>query len=339
MGLPSDNNKPRNGKDPVWLLFFYTVPAKPAGSRTKIWRKLARIGAIKLKGSIYLLPQNEEHFEILQWLTAELSSLGGSGAFAQTRRIEPFNTDEIISLFNNERTGDYRRLGEKFDALEQKIAKYRQESGPHKLTDQVNKLERQLIGIKKIDFFTAEAGVELKARLGTLKKKLDRLTRAENKNIPAAEDKTTIPQRRKKNYQNRTWVTRANPFVDRMACAWLIKTFIDRQATFVFTDDTHALSLKNSQLVTYDISGGEFTHVNELCTFEVIQLVFGLHDRGLAKLSRIVHALDLHDDKAKIPETEGVEMILTGIQKTAADSNSALQKGMDVFAALYASFT
>ncbi len=74
-----------------WLLFFYTVPTKPAGNRTKIWRKLSKIGAVKLESAVYILPESEEHVEILTWLVAEISSLGGEGAFAQSLTIEPFS--------------------------------------------------------------------------------------------------------------------------------------------------------------------------------------------------------------------------------------------------------
>ncbi len=320
-----------------WLLFFYTVPAKPAGSRTKVWRKLSKIGAVKLKSAVYILPESEEHIEILTWLIAEISSLGGEGAFASSPAIAPFSTEEIIALFNRQSDRHYQHLSERIDRLEQKISRKNQNIKTKNLTTRVNKLQHELYSIKKTDFFSSKKGIEIESRIRELKNEVDRLTTAEKKQIPVADNRLHISLRESKNYQQKTWVTRKNPFVDRMACAWLIRSFIDSQAKFTFIDDNHPLP--DGDQVSYDITRGDFTHVNDLCTFEVMQIAFDLHDPGLARLSRIVHAIDLREGKNASPETEGVEMILSGIQKTATDSNSALEKGMDVFAALYASFT
>ena len=333
-------NSQHNNRGPDWLLFFYSVPAKPAGSRTKIWRKLNRIGAIKLKGAVYILPYSDEHQEILQWLISELSALGGDGAFVATESIEPLTRDEIIQLFNNQCTERYHKLTDKFGALERKTARYKQNGQPgggkKSLTGQLNKLQRELSTIQKTDFFTSEFGVELTNRTRNIKNEIEQLTLAQRKKPQTNNIKITAQKR--EDYQKKTWVTRKNPFVDRMASAWLIRSFIDGQARFSFINTGHPLPEDGDQ-VTYDIARGDFTHVNNLCTFEVLQIAFDLQDQGLAKLSEIVHAIDLHDESRRYPEAEGVEKILKGIQKTASDSDSALKKGMDVIDALYASFT
>lgn len=330
-------NKKSSKAQKGWLLFFYTVPTKPAGSRTKVWRKLSKIGAVKLKSAVYLLPESEEHVEILTWLVAEISSLGGEGAFAQSPTIAPFSRKELVDLFNRQSDRNYQQLNEQLDRLEQKISRKTQNIKIKNLTNQVNKLQRELYSIKKTDFFSSKRGIESERRIQDLKNEVDRLMTAEKKHIPVADSRLHISLRENKDYQKKTWITRKNPFVDRMACAWLIRSFIDSQAKFVFIDDTHPLP--DAHQVSYDISRGDFTHVNDLCTFEVLQIAFDLHNPGLAKLSRIVHAIDLREEKNATPEAEGVEMILAGIRKTTTDSNSALERGMDVFAALYASFT
>ncbi|HHD64275.1 MAG TPA: hypothetical protein ENK96_07945 [Desulfobulbaceae bacterium] len=331
-------NRQHNINSPGWLLFFYSVPAKPAGSRTKIWRKLNRIGAIKLKGAVYILPYSDEHQEILQWLISELSALGGDGAFVKTKAIEPLTQDEIIQLFNNQCTERYHKLTDKFSALERKTTQYKQNGQPGReksLALQLNKLQRELSTIQKTDFFTSKFGVELTNRTRSIKNEIEQLTLAQRKKPQTNSIKITAQKR--EDYQKKTWVTRKNPFVDRMASAWLIRSFIDNQARFLFIDAGHPLPEDGDQ-VTYDIARGDFTHVNDLCTFEVMQIAFDLHNQALAKLSKIVHAIDLHDESRRYPEAEGVETILKGIQKTASDSDSALKKGMDVIDALYASF-
>jgi hypothetical protein len=59
-----------------WLLIFYSVPSHPVSNRMKIWRKLAKAGAVQLKGAIYILPATEEHEEFFQWLIGEVKSMG-----------------------------------------------------------------------------------------------------------------------------------------------------------------------------------------------------------------------------------------------------------------------
>ncbi len=323
-----------------WLLFFYTVPAKPVGSRTKIWRKLSKIGAVKLKGTAYLLPYSDQHHEILQWLISELSSLGGEGALVRTDTVEPLGQSEIISLFDGQCAKLYHKLLEGFDALERKIDILRQsdrtDSGKN-LTGQLKKLQRKLHSVKKVDFFTSTFGVELENRMKSLTNEFYQLASAGKKRQSKADTMKT-PLRKKKDYQGKTWVTRKNPFVDRMASAWLIRKFIDNQAVFAFIDDKD-LKPPGGGIVTFDIKNGDFTHTRDLCTLEILIISFDLGDRVPQHISNIVHNIDLQDDKYRSPEADGIEMILSGVRNSVATDSSALEKGMDLFEALYASFT
>jgi len=332
--------KQNSMKNPSWLLFFYTVPARPVGSRTKIWRKLTKIGAVKLKSAVYILPYSDEHHEILQWLISELSSLGGDGALVRTETIEPLKPGEIVDLFNRQCAERYHKLTDGFDGLERKIDLVRQnvKTGPGKnLTGQLKKLQKELYAIKKIDFFTSKFGVELEDRMKNLKNEVDQLAAASRKKQPESDTIITLARKRK-DYQGKTWITRKNPFVDRMASAWLIRKFIDNQAVFAFIDDTE-LEHVDAESVTFDIRNGDFTHTDDLCTFEILVISFGLKDRILQHISHIVHDIDLCDDKYRSQAAAGVEIILSGIKKSATTDFSALEKGMDVFEALYASFT
>jgi hypothetical protein len=137
-------------------------------------------------------------------------------------------------------------------------------------------------------------------------------------------------------FQGKIWVTRKKPFIDRMASAWLIKRFIDRGATFDFIDE-HNVDVADRNSIVFDMRGGEFTHVGDLCTFEVLVKSFGFKDRTLKKIAEIVHDLDTKDEKYKSAEARGLEDILIGIRKTAKDDRDALEKGMQVFEMLYMS--
>ena len=89
-----------------WLLFFYSIPSKPVSSRIKIWRRLAKSGAVQIKGSVYILPHSEDHYEFLQWLISEVISLNGEGTFIVAEKVETMTTSEVINLFNQQRKAD-----------------------------------------------------------------------------------------------------------------------------------------------------------------------------------------------------------------------------------------
>jgi hypothetical protein len=88
--------------------------------------------------------------------------------------------------------------------------------------------------------------------------------------------------------------------------------------------------------VAFDVRGGEFTHLDDLCTFEVLVRSFGLKDPALAKIVEIVHDLDVKDDRYRRAEAAGVKEILAGVRRTAVDGDDALERGMAVFDLLYA---
>ena len=137
--------------------------------------------------------------------------------------------------------------------------------------------------------------------------------------------KAELLPKRVRDYQHRIWVTRKRPFVDRMSSAWLIRKFIDKDAQFRFIHEMDMKGLEKS-LVTFDMQGGEFTHIGDNCTFEVIVKAFGLKDRAARKIAEIVHELDIKDDKFSNPETKGIGDILSGIRSTAKEDVDALEK-------------
>jgi hypothetical protein len=325
-----------NKRHPNWLMFFYSVPSKPVSNRMKIWRKLIKAGAIQFKGAVYLLPYSEDHYDFFQWLVSEVTDMEGEAALVNVENIDTMKDIEIIGLFNQQRGVEYRSLEKRLDGLERKISSIRKGGGikdTQNFMEEFDKSYKEYREIKKIDFFSSEAG-------NALKKKLE-LLGEDIKNISSTVTKKqhyTITPKRIEDYQNKTWVTRKRPFVDRMASAWLIKKFIDKKAIFRFIDEQGMEDL-GKETVTFDTRGGQFTHIGDMCTFETLVRVFGIRDKAIKKIGEIVHDLDVKDDKYKNPETKGIEDILIGIRKTSKDDAEALEKGIALFEMLYASNT
>lgn len=320
----------------IWLLFFYSIPSRPVGSRIKVWRRLSKSGAIQLKGAVYILPYTEEHYEFFQWLLSEITSVGGEGTFVKAGGIETMEEGEIINLFNHQREADYRTIEKSMEWLKRKTDSVRK--GGHskdakKLTKEFCRCEKDFKEIRKIDFFSSIYGSTVEKRLKTLQLEIMDISGAD-----AREQSYILKPKVIEDYQGKIWATRKKPFVDRMASAWLIGRFIDKRALFKFIDEKDMKDM-DKNTVTFDIKGGEFTHVGNLCTFEVLIKSFGLKNKALKKIAEIVHEIDIKDDRYENPESKGIEEILQGIRKIAKNDAQALEKGIEVFEMLYASKT
>jgi hypothetical protein len=299
-----------------------------------IWRKLLKAGALSFRGSVYILPYTEEHHEFLTWLVSEVVSLKGEGSFVHVEKIETIDNQQIISLFNQQRETDYQRILKEFDEIERKITSTRiggASQDKKNITNQIRKCQRDFEDIRKTDFFVSQRGLEVGRRLGKIVETLNGLS-----GNGIEKHAITIAPACIEDYQNKTWATRKRPFVDRFASAWLIKKFIDGNASFTFIDEKY-IDNKYKDVISFDIREGRFTHAGDLCTFEVLMKSFSLKDKTLRKIAEIVHELDVKDDKFRNPEAKGIEDILSGIRKTVKDDREALEKGMAIFEMLYIS--
>ena len=129
------------------------------------------------------------------------------------------------------------------------------------------------------------------------------------------------------------WVTRERPKIDRIACPWLIRRFIDADAKFLYVPAAQVK--ETAQAIPFDVPGAEFGHHGERCSFDAFIEQFNLRDAALDRLARIVRAADTHRlDLA--PEAAGLLAISTGLGKTFADDHALLEHGMVVYDALYA---
>jgi rhodanese-related sulfurtransferase len=129
------------------------------------------------------------------------------------------------------------------------------------------------------------------------------------------------------------WVTRERPKIDRIACPWLIRRFIDADAKFLYVPAAQVK--ETAQAIPFDVPGAEFGHHGERCSFDAFIEQFNLREPALDRLARIVRAADTHRlDLA--PEAAGLLAISTGLGKTIADDHALLEHGMAVYDALYA---
>jgi hypothetical protein len=135
------------------------------------------------------------------------------------------------------------------------------------------------------------------------------------------------------------WVTRENANVDRIACPWLIKRFIDPQAEFLFVARDQVLETADHEKAhSYDAPGTRYTHRDGKCSFDVLVEEFNLTgDPALVLLARIVHAADISQDRDTSPEGRGLNAIAHGFALLhGADDHKKLELETPVYDALYA---
>jgi hypothetical protein len=132
------------------------------------------------------------------------------------------------------------------------------------------------------------------------------------------------------------WVTRERPKIDRIACPWLIRRFIDEQAVFLYVPaDKVFATAKREGAVAYDIPGAAFSHDGELCSFDAFIERFGLRDAPLETVAMIVRGADT-DRHDLAPEAAGLHAISLGLARLHADDHALLDEGMNIYDALYA---
>ncbi len=132
------------------------------------------------------------------------------------------------------------------------------------------------------------------------------------------------------------WVTRAHVHVDRVACPWLIARFIDSDAEFLFVSATEVSRVvAHEGSIPFDVPGVELSHHGDGCSFDALLAKYGLKDKALVRLARIVNAADM-DQLDADPLAAGLEAIATGHSLRFPDDLENLSRQFEVYDALYA---
>ena len=131
------------------------------------------------------------------------------------------------------------------------------------------------------------------------------------------------------------WITRERPKIDRIACPWLIRRFVDRDAEFLYVPPQRVLAeAQRLGAIPYDVPGVELTHDGLQCSFDAILKKYALQDPALQRLATIVRAADT-DTLERAREAPGLLAITLGLSATIPDDHAMLAVGMRIYEALY----
>jgi len=310
--------------DQGWLLLIHQLPPRPAYLRVKIWRRLQRLGAVPLKNTVYVLPRSDAALESFQWVLREITAGGGEGSVCEARFIDGASDADVTALFDAARDADYQALAEQVRGLAAGLPRRRQPRPEERAAAaaELGRIERRLAEVAAIDFFAAPAREAVDGLIADLAARV--------RPTAAAPAVSSAPVR------GATWVTRTGIHVDRIASAWLIRRFIDPEASFKFVPAKGYRPVPGE--LRFDMFEAEYTHEGDRCTFEVLVQRFGLADAALVEIAEIIHDLDLDDGKFDRGDAEGVGRLLAGICLADRDDLARLERGSELFEDLYRYF-
>lgn len=310
-----------------WLLLIHQILPKPNYFRVKIWRRLLKIGAVAIKQSVYVLPDTGQAYEDLHWIVKEIIEGGGTASLSKAVFFEGLSNGQIKALFQASRDDEYEKIIGDAQSFISDWNDILDHSGSVALQQKkiLSRIKSRFDEIVAIDFFDAPA----RSIAGRLLAECDALLRGIQK-------KTTRVTQDLSNVEGKTWVTRQGIYVDRIACAWLIRRFIDPNGKIKFVvDETYQLQPNE---LRFDMFEGEFTHIGDKCSFEVLVESFGLSSKPIIDIAEIVHDIDLKDNKYNRTELSGIQAVFSGLVATQNDDQERLERGSMIFDELYASF-
>jgi hypothetical protein len=305
---------------PTWIALITSLPTENATARMRAWRSLKASGAAVLRDGVYLMPDREDCHQTLHSVALDVRGADGT---ALVVRIEEPSDGSFVALFD--RSADFGNLLRDIASAQSRLSL----DTAQETLRQARKLRKAFVNLATIDFFPGEAQKQADAALRDLEQRTAwALSPDEPQPVHDA-----LARLRIEDYQGRCWATRSRPWVDRLACAWLIRRYIDPQATVLWLAtpaDCPAGALG------FDFDGAAFTHVGTRVSFEVLLASFGLETPALRRMGALVHFLDVGG--VQPPEAVGIESALTGLRHTTVDDDQLLAMASHIFDGLLAYF-
>jgi hypothetical protein len=298
-----------------------SLPSHHSTVRMRIWRALKENGWAALRDGVYIRPPSRDNVAAAHGIEAAVRGAGGSAMAVELKFRSGAELAQARALFD--RTADYAALVHELKAATAALPRL----GARKARTAIDRLARAAEKIGAIDFFPGPAKEQALRVLAELEEAFQASYGAGE---PRASRRRVrrLPRER---YQKRVWATRQHPWVDRLASAWLIRRFIDREPRFLWLESPRA---RPKNAIGFDYDGAQFTHTDGRVTFEVLVASFGLDaDPALKTLGAAVHFLDAGG--IPVPEAHGLETMLKGARERAKDDDALLAEAMRIFDLLY----
>jgi len=303
-----------------WLTLILGLPTANATERMRAWRALKASGAAVLRDGAYLLPDTRACREALASVERDILAINGTAYILPV--VDP-DGERFVELFD--RSDDYSKL-------HAEVEQCRGQLNPENAlatTKQIRKLRKTYDQLTGIDYFPGKPKQQIDTALQALE---TAVSRALSVDEPHSRDQPVTALNRD-DYRGRVWATRKRPWIDRLACAWLIRRFIDPHARILWLDSPVDCP---ADALGFDFDEATFSHVGNRVTFETLQASFELQEPGLSRLAALVHYLDIGGIQPI--EAAGIERVLAGLRETITRDDHLLAAASAIFDGLLAEF-
>ncbi len=306
-----------------WLALIASLPTEDAAARMRMLRTLESLGAAVMRDGAYMLPDTAACRQGLEHLSEYIAK--GTGT-AQVLLVQPLSEAQQLAfrgLFD--RSARYAELIKVVDSLKVGFGI----ADPSAIARVLNKLRRELESISALDFFPDEIQQRAKDSIAAAEAAVHKLLfPAQSGAGGPGGGKADEPLLR------RVWATRRPPWADRLACAWLIRRFVDPEGSVTWLDKVQEPA---AGVVGFAFDGARFGNSASQVTFEVMLQHFGLvKNTALAKIGAIVHFLEVRD--TPVPEAAGVQTLLQGAARRSTSEDELLAEAEKTFDLLYEAY-
>jgi len=312
-------NKPPPSDGGRWLLLVASLPTEDPAARMRMLRTLESLGAAVMREGAYLLPDTAACRQGLEHLAEYIAKGAGT---AQALQVAPFSDIQqktFRSLFD--RSARYSELIKVVESLKVGFGI----ADPSAISRVLNKQRREFEAISALDFFPSEVQERAKSVLTSAEASAHKLL------FPAQTQAGAAPN---EPLRRRIWATRRPLWADRLACAWLIRRFVDPEGSVVWLEKTQDC---HPNAVGFAFDGARYGNSASQVTFEVMLRQFGLaKNSALAKIGAIVHFLEVRD--MPVPEAAGVQTLLQGAARRSANDDELLAEVEKTFDLLYEAY-
>ncbi len=283
----------------TWLVTIAQLPTEDPAARMRVLRTLESLGAAIMREGAYILPDSAANRQAVDALADYIAKSGGSAHVLQVQSSSVAQEESFQRLFD--RSGRYEALVKTVESLRVGFG----HSDPGAISRVLNKQRREFDAIAALDFFPTQARSRAQQALEEADTAVKKLRSA----IPPQAARAAGER-----LQRRIWATRKPPWADRLACAWLVRRFIDPEATLVWLEQGDDAPL---DAVGFAYVGAHFSANESRVAYEEMLARLDLQrNPALSKIGRIVHFLEVGGDA--VPEAAGVQTLLQGAQRRAA---------------------
>ncbi|HEX4928017.1 MAG TPA: chromate resistance protein ChrB domain-containing protein [Burkholderiales bacterium] len=302
-----------------WLVLVVQLPLEDPDARMRVLRTLESLGAGVMREGAYLMPDTPPARQSLEALAEYIRKSSGAVYLLEVTAGSPAQQEAMVGLFD--RSARYEELIKTVQSLRVGFG----HSDPSAISRVLAKQRREFENLVSLDFFPGAARARGERALAEVEAAVKKL-------ICAAQSQTTLGVEEK--LLARTWATRKPVWADRLACAWLIRRFVDPEAKLVWLDKAEKAP---PHAIGFGYDGAHFAASETRVSYEEMlrRLNLGANP-ALVKIGAIIHSLEMRGEA--VPEAAGVQTLLQGAHRRANAEVELLAEAEKTFDLLYEAY-